>query len=321
MKILKILFFSIFFANFLIANPTISYINHDKILSDFDIENNQDNKKMVISIYKSIDKSDRNLFKKIVLNKSYHTQVIRQKLDDLDAPEFMLYLAMVESQLSNKATSQVRAGGIWQFMPNTAKKYGLTVNRHIDERRDPIVSTDAAYEYMSYLKDYFGKWYLAAMAYNCGEACLSKSIKSVGSDDFDTLLNSNALPNETKNFVKKIIKYSYIAKNSSMIKILDKDSDKNKLIKIPVNGGEKLANIAKKANVPISAMKDINVHIRGVAAPKNGNYHFYIPTENYETYIANGGVEAIKEDNKAKLNFKISNFLQEESKIQTSRLE
>lgn len=79
MKILKILFFSIFFANFLIANPTISYINHDKILSDFDIENNQDNKKMVISIYKSINKSDRNLFKKnrfkqIVSHTSYKTK-------------------------------------------------------------------------------------------------------------------------------------------------------------------------------------------------------------------------------------------------------
>lgn len=290
MKLFKILFFSLFFATFLIANPSISYINHEKILKDFDIENNTTNKNLVLSIYKSIDKSDRNLFKQIVSTKPYHTHVIKNKLEEMNAPEFLLYLAMVESKLSNRATSQVKAGGIWQFMPKTARNFGLRVDKHIDERRDPIASTDAAYEYLSYLKDYFGKWYLALMAYNCGEACLAKSIKAAGGDDLQTLLSSNAVPKETKNFIKKIIKYSYIAKNSSMVKILNAKDETAHLIKIPVNGGEKLVNIAKKAEISLSAMKNYNVHISSGSAPKGQDYHFYIPAINAQTYAQNAKV-------------------------------
>ena len=292
----------ILFACFAVANPVISNINHDKVLKDFDIQNNTTNKFLVYSIYKTIPKSDRDLFRKIIKTKSHNAYLIKKELDELNAPEFFLYLAMVESHLSNKATSGVKAAGIWQFMPGTARNFGLRVDQFVDERRDPRASTSAAFSYLSHLKDNFGNWYLALMAYNCGEARLKKAIEKTGSSDFEKLLNGGNLPKETTGFIKKIIRYSYIATSSDVRKSLKFENKPSEYKRILVAPGTNLSGAASSIGVPVSEFAGYNPHIKQDSSSISGKYHFYIPENKLNLFVVNYASKKYDKANTTKQN-------------------
>lgn len=287
MQSLRYLLFVILTACFAFAKPTITTINHEKLMEDFGIENTAPNKLLVYSIYKGIPQHDRDLFRNIIKTKSRTAYLIKNELEEIGAPEFLLYLAMVESKLSNKATSGVKAAGIWQFMPVTAKNFGLRIDKFVDERRDPRASTEAAFSYFSHLKKNFGKWYLALMAYNCGEGRLKKAIAKTGSDDLEALMSSGNLPKETSGFIKKIIRYSYIATSSDIRATLDFKNKPLGFKQIFVAPGTKLSSVAKSIGISANEMSNYNAHIKNGSAPSNGKYHFYIPENKLNLFVAN----------------------------------
>ncbi|MDR1912317.1 MAG: lytic transglycosylase domain-containing protein, partial [Helicobacteraceae bacterium] len=108
-------------------------------------------------------------FMRILSDAYIYQPLIKQKIADAGLPPALVYMAMAESSFKPRAYSTAKAAGIWQFVPGTAKRYGLKVDSYVDERRDPIKSTDAAIRYLKDLYSQFGKWSLAIMAYNCGE--------------------------------------------------------------------------------------------------------------------------------------------------------
>ena len=271
------------------SQPGLMRANHDYILNQFGIENNESSKDVVAGIFRAINASDRKQFKHIVTSQSHNAYLVKSEVDNIEAPEFLLYLAMVESHLKNTVTSGASAGGMWQLMPATAKNFGLRVDSAVDERRDPAASTDAAFSYILHLKQNFGKWYLALMAYNCGDQKLKNAIAATGSDDLDRLLKSPALPNETKNFIKRIIKYAYIAQNENMRKILLFESEPWGLKRIAVAPGTKLSAVAKQIGISPSQMQDYNAHIKNGISPLNGKYFFYIPQSKYAEFVVNQG--------------------------------
>lgn len=271
------------------SQPGLMRANHDYILNQFGIENNESSKNVVAGIFRAINASDRKQFKHIVTSQSHNAYLVKSEVDNIEAPEFLLYLAMVESHLKNTVTSGASAGGMWQLMPATAKNFGLRVDSAVDERRDPAASTDAAFSYILHLKQNFGKWYLALMAYNCGDQKLKNAIAATGSDDLDRLLKSPALPNETKNFIKHIIKYAYIAQNENMRKILLFESEPWGLKRIAVAPGTKLSAVAKQIGISPSQMQDYNAHIKNGISPLNGKYFFYIPQSKYAEFVVNQG--------------------------------
>ena len=271
------------------SQPGLMRANHDYILNQFGIENNESSKNVVAGIFRAINASDRKQFKHIVTSQSHNAYLVKSEVDNIEAPEFLLYLAMVESHLKNTVTSGASAGGMWQLMPATAKNFGLRVDSAVDERRDPAASTDAAFSYILHLKQNFGKWYLALMAYNCGDQKLKNAIAATGSDDLDRLLKSPALPNETKNFIKRIIKYAYIAQNENMRKILLFESEPWGLKRITVAPGTKLSAVAKQIGISPSQMQDYNAHIKNGISPLNGKYFFYIPQSKYAEFVVNQG--------------------------------
>ena len=271
------------------SQPGLMRANHDYILNQFGIENNETSKNVVAGIFRAINASDRKQFKHIVTSQSHNAYLVKSEVDNIEAPEFLLYLAMVESHLKNTVTSGASAGGMWQLMPATAKNFGLRVDSAVDERRDPAASTDAAFSYILHLKQNFGKWYLALMAYNCGDQKLKNAIAATGSDDLDRLLKSPALPNETKNFIKRIIKYAYIAQNENMRKILLFESEPWGLKRIAVAPGTKLSAVAKQIGISPSQMQDYNAHIKNGISPLNGKYFFYIPQSKYAEFVVNQG--------------------------------
>jgi len=125
-------------------------------------------------------------------------------LNRYNIPLDFYYLAMTESYFNNFAMSPKKAAGIWQFIPSTAKAYGLVVNDQIDERLHPIKSTIAAAKYIKDLYNIFQDWTLAAAAYNCGEYRVLRAIKKAESRSFAVLAKKKLLPNETINYISKI---------------------------------------------------------------------------------------------------------------------
>jgi membrane-bound lytic murein transglycosylase D len=124
-------------------------------------------------------------------------------------PRELIYLALIESNFNPTAKSRVKAVGMWQFMSATARQFGLSVGRKVDERKDPAKATDAALAYLEQLHDRFGSWYLAAAAYNSGQGTVSKALRSVTGKttgtDADFFLILPKLPKETQDYVPKLI--------------------------------------------------------------------------------------------------------------------
>jgi membrane-bound lytic murein transglycosylase D len=149
--------------------------------------------------------------------KSTYEPMISAKLEQHDMPQDLIYLAMIESGFNPKAKSPAKAGGLWQFISETGKRYGLTVNKHVDERNQPEKATDAALSYLGDLYHRFGSWYLAAAAYNTGENRVARIMREVtGSEkgtDADYYRISSRLPKETQDYVPMMIAAGRISKD------------------------------------------------------------------------------------------------------------
>ena len=128
-------------------------------------------------------------------------------------PRELKYLAVIESNLSAGATSWVGAGGPWQFMPYTARDYGLVVNGSFDERRDYYKSTHAAARYLLTLYKQMHDWLLVIAAYNGGPGRVYSAMKKSGSKNFWSL--QYYLPEESRNHVKKFIATHYIMEGTN----------------------------------------------------------------------------------------------------------
>jgi soluble lytic murein transglycosylase-like protein len=149
--------------------------------------------------------------------KSTYEPMISAKLTERDMPQDLIYLAMIESGFNPKAKSAAKAGGLWQFIGETGKRYGLTVTKRVDERNQPAKATDAALSYLSDLHDRFGSWYLTAAAYNTGENRVGRIMRQVtGSEkgtDADYYRISHLLPKETQEYVPMMIAAARISKD------------------------------------------------------------------------------------------------------------
>ena len=139
----------------------------------------------------------------------YYFPMFEEALDKEDIPLEVKYLAIVESALKPKARSRVGATGLWQFMFATGKMYGLDVSSYVDERRDPIKSTDAAAKYLAKLYKIFGDWDLALAAYNSGPGNVSKAIRRSGGYTNYWNIRPN-LPRETAGYLPAFLATMYI---------------------------------------------------------------------------------------------------------------
>ena len=142
---------------------------------------------------------------------NFYNPIFEEALERYGLPLELKYLPVIESALRPSATSKVGAAGLWQFMITTAKRYGLEVNTLVDERCDPIKSSEAAAHYLKDLYDMFNDWGLAIAAYNCGEGGVQKAIQRAGNQekvDFWSIYKQ--LPQETRGYVPAFIAATYI---------------------------------------------------------------------------------------------------------------
>ena len=151
---------------------------------------------------------DKQLISKMLALSKYYFPIFEQKLDKYNLPLELKYLSVVESSLNTRAKSFSGALGLWQFMYPTAKEYGLRVTSYIDERLDPLKSTEAACKYFLKLYDLFGDWNLVLAAYNGGPGYIQRKMISTGHDNFWDLRPH--LRTETRNYVPKFIAITYL---------------------------------------------------------------------------------------------------------------
>jgi len=218
--------------------------------------------------------------------------ILKTLLNKEGIPAEFLYMAMAESGFSTKARSYKGATGIWQFIPSTAKVYGLKINEFVDERKDPIKSTRAAINYLKTLHSIFGKWYLVAIAYNCGDGALSRAIAKAGSDDLSVLTDPDKkyIPKESRFYVRKILALSMLFNNvengakDDVIHLLNSGAGES-IVEVEVPGGTRLRDIAQMVDIPYEELKGYNSHLKHDYIPSYvSSYPIYIKYDKYALF-------------------------------------
>ena len=194
---------------------------------------------------------------------------IRHILRESGLPEDIVWLALVESGFDPTIQSPAGAAGLWQFMPEGARIYGLTVDRWIDERLDPERSTVAAARYLADLHTRFGSWELAFAAYNMGYGGLMASIRKYNTNDFWELSRLEAgMPLETALYVPKIVAMAIVARNRAVFGLDDTELDPAASFdKISVRPGVSLQSVALAAGASVDQIAELNPQLTASRAP------------------------------------------------------
>jgi membrane-bound lytic murein transglycosylase D len=223
---------------------------------------------------------DRERFDRFLARGARYRDLVQNILSENDVPPEMYFLAMIESGYASRARSNARAVGIWQFMPSTARQYGLRVDREVDERLDIVRSTKAAAHYLAALEEEFGTWYLAMAAYNCGEGRVRSAIRRYHTHDFWQLARRGALPGETAQYIPKFQAAMQIARDPSTYGFSRKtyyEFPDMKTVRVPQRLG--LSEIAKRQRVPLATLKALNPHLTRNRTPKaHHGYDVWVPT-------------------------------------------
>jgi len=201
--------------------------------------------------------------------------MIRTKFHDAGLPTEIGYLPLIESAFSVKAYSRARAHGMWQFMSATGRHYGLEVGSLVDERRDPVRSTEAAVAYLTDLYLEFDDWYLALAAYNSGAGNVRRAIRKSGSRDFWVL--KRYLPRETRNYVPAFIASVIIAKDPSSWGFPEPDEQPWLYDRVDVPDALDLQFVADRTALPIDELRDLNPAIRRDLTPANRVTVLWLP--------------------------------------------
>jgi membrane-bound lytic murein transglycosylase D len=212
-------------------------------------------------------------------------------------PKELKYLAVIESNLKNYAESWVGARGPWQFMPYTAREYGLNVNRWVDDRIDYYKSTHAAAKYLNSLYNDLNDWLLVIAAYNGGPGHVYSAIKKTGSRDFWKL--QYYLPSESRTHVKKFIATHYIMEGKggvttngnngtattdslAIAKVEDPNIDKQ-----TITGRFSSVVIAKNLLMDINQFNLLNPGFDAAIGSSSNSYDLRLPKPKMQVFLAN----------------------------------
>lgn len=163
----------------------------------------------VENLIKSFLKNRKRSFERLMAVSDYYFPLLEEALAKQNIPLEIKYLAIVESALNPKAVSRMGATGLWQFMYQTGKQYGLNIDSYIDERCDPLKASAAAAQYMSNMYKIFGDWDLVLASYNSGPGNVTKAIRrSSGQQNYWNIRKN--LPKETQGYVPAFLATMYL---------------------------------------------------------------------------------------------------------------
>ena len=230
---------------------------------------------------------DGNLTKRVMGRSAIYFPIFDKYLKEHNMPLDLKYLAIVESALIPKAVSPVGAGGLWQFMAETGRGYGLTINREVDERSCAHSSTQAAMKYLERQYERYGSWELALAAYNCGAGNINRAIKRARTDDYWVL--SKYLPRETRNFVPAFIGAAYIANYYHLHDIEPNVPNLDLQLTEATTVFDKIdfETIAAVSGLPIEVVEELNQAFKKKYVPES--------TQGYQVVLPKRAASSLKE--------------------------
>ena len=254
--------------------------------SPFNIEYNQGLENIIKSFLKNRKKS----FERLMAISEFYFPMFEEAMARQNVPLEIKYLAVVESALNPKAVSRVGATGLWQFMFQTGKQYGLNINTYVDDRSDPLKASDAAALYMSNMYKIFGDWDLVLASYNSGPGNVSKAIRrSGGQQNFWNIRKH--LPKETQGYVPAFLATMYIYEyhkehgivpNRAVIKHFATDT-------IMVKREITFKQISDLIDIPVSQLQLLNPAYKRDVVPfiEGENHYLRMPNDKVAIYTSN----------------------------------
>jgi hypothetical protein len=214
--------------------------------------------------------------------------VVEELLEEAGVPDDLKYVPVAESGLIFRARSGAGAVGYWQFMKGTALRYGLRVDRYVDERRDLARSTKAAIAYLKDLRAEFGSWALALAAYNWGERSVARSVEDQGVDSYFDLY----IPDETDRFVFRVAVLKLLLDNPQghAIYVSEENLYRQPEIEEAVVSAASWLSVdvlSEAAGVPPRTFRHLNEWMNASSLPA-GEYTFSVPRG-----MANGYPETV----------------------------
>lgn len=215
----------------------------------------------------------------------YYFPIFEEALDRYGLPYELELMPVIESALNPQAHSHMGAAGLWQFMPATGKRYGLEINSLVDERMDPVKSTDAACRFLKAMYDVFQDWNLVIAAYNCGSGNVSKAIhRAGGKRDFWSIYPY--LPRETRSYLPIFIAANYAMNYSDEHGICPAPLEKIMLTDtILTNRRLHLEQVSTKLDIPLDELRRLNPQYTRDILPGGTAYALCLPSEKAGLFI------------------------------------
>lgn len=210
---------------------------------------------------------------------------IRSELKKAGLPEELGWLCMVESQFAPKIDSPAGAGGMWQFMPATARRYQLRVDNYVDERYNWVSATRSAIAMLSYLHDYFdGDWALAIAAYNMGEGGMKRAIEANGGQaDYWKLIEtppaSDRIKRETKKYYPRFLASVIVANNPQRYGFSVTPAQPEMPVRVPAKAMYALSDLDKSMGLPPGTLAKYNPDLIAEVTPPSGDYAISVPPD------------------------------------------
>ncbi|HOL78393.1 MAG TPA: LysM peptidoglycan-binding domain-containing protein, partial [Candidatus Hydrogenedentes bacterium] len=225
------------------------------------------------------------------LNRSFqYAPYIRAKLAEAGLPQDLFWLAIVESWFNPRAYSRAGAAGMWQFMKDTGRRYGLRIDNYVDERYNWERSTDAAIAYLKDLYAEFGEWPVAIAAYNMGEGGMERAVAAAGGErDIWKLLESpgaRLMQEETQKFYPKLVASIIVASSPESYGFTLNPIPPQDYIRVPVQGSYSLAELEKSCGLAEGSLKELNPDLIRGYTPPTGEYPVAVPTHAHTMFLA-----------------------------------
>ena len=223
--------------------------------------------------------------------KTAYDSLIYAQLDAAQMPRDLIYLALVESGFKVKAYSRAKASGMWQFIPETGKRYGLEVDYWVDMRRNPELATKAALKYLNRLHSEFGDWLLAMAAYNCGEGRVRRLVREMQEDSTrDTTLPITywdlELPKETMRYVPRILAAMVIGHYPEQYEMTVEKTYQPDFDTVTVFYSFPLQEVAKLLKVSEDTLRSLNMElVKWCTPPNKESYVLRLPVGTRSAFV------------------------------------
>ena len=201
-------------------------------------------------------------------------------------PEDLFYVGLIESGFYTHARSHASAVGPWQFIRGTGKRYGLRIDRHIDERRSIYKSTEAAAQYFKDLYNIFGSWELALCAYNAGEYRIINAIRRGNTRDYKKLVKKKLIPKETIFYIPKVAVARYLDNKWDIEIDRENRNFYENVDFLKINRTINLAKLSKNIGMDWKALKKLNPDLNSYwIRPRRRTFDLYIPKQKKQLAI------------------------------------